>query len=455
MNDVLDDVSSNNDVIARLRSALDELTASAGDDGVPLRTPATMAPARWMAVAAAAVLVVGGVAAVAVNSGNQGEPVATPPTTAAPITLPATTEPTLIRVETPFFTIVSPDLVPGERTFEQCCRADPQLVMAWFSGASYLTLTEFPVGPVVDVFPGSDSTVREMETATVLFRSVGLSAAERDALATQVVAGSGLPYVLPVAGWGLAAMGATEGEGRLLQQYTPAVTDPVSSYLPTVTLSVGEYRGELDWLARWPDPQPVVVAGYEGWKVTEADGTVRVFWSAGEGNWATLHIDSTLADRADGLIAAISEIDPTELVVDTVPAPIESDGLSVGDALPGELQSVASGGPTLFVFVSPSCVPCDDAIQDLVATQAPEGSQVPQLALVLLEPSDDAGVDDWLADVGWTGIVIRDLNGVIGARFGIDTVPSYLFVTVDSKGVILDVIAGLFTSGTLDELGIE
>lgn len=455
MNDLLDDVSSNDDVIARLRSALDELTTSAGDDGVPLRTPATMAPARWMAIAAAAVLVVGGVAAVAANSGNQGEPVATPPTSAAPITLPATTEPTLIRVETPFFTIGSPDLVPGERTFEQCCRADPQLVMAWFfSPAGFLTLTEFPVGPVVDVFPGSDSTVREMETATLLFHSVGLSAEERDALATQLVAGSGLPYVLPVAGWGLAAMGATEGEGRLLQQYTPAVTDPVSSYLPTVTLSVGEYRGELDWLAFWPDPQQVVVAGYDGWKVTEADGTVRVFWSVGEGNWAALRIDSTLADRADGFIAAISEIDPTELVVDTVPAPIESDGLSVGDVLPGELQSVASGGPTFFVFVSPSCVPCDDAVQDLVATQAPEGSQVPQLALVLVEPSD-AGGDDWLAATGWTGIVIRDLSGVIGARFGINAVPSYLFVTVDSEGVILDVISGLFTSGTLDELGIE
>ena len=47
------------------------------------------------------------------------------------------------------------------------------------------------------------------------------------------------------------------------------------------------------------------------------------------------------------------------------------------------------------------------------------------------------------------------MNGVIGARVGVTAVPSYVFVTVDSEGVVLDVVSGLFTSDTLNELGIE
>ena len=162
--------------------------------------------------------------------------------------------------------------------------------------------------------------------------------------------------------------------------YTPLNTDPLSSYLPTVTMSAGEYRGELDLLGLWPDGQPVTVAGYDGWKVTEGDGAVTVFWDTGDGNWATLRIDAQLADRTDGLIAAVVEVDPAEPTVDTVLAPLEPDGLSVGDVIPGELRPMASAGPTLFVFVNPACVPCDDAIRDLVATQEPGGLQLPQLA---------------------------------------------------------------------------
>lgn len=325
MNDIHDDAH----VIARLRSALDELTApddfAAPGEELP-RLRRTMTPARWMAVAAAGVLVVGAVVAVAVNRSNQSDVASTP--TTAPSTLPATTlsptETTLVRVETKWFTIISPDLVPGERTFEECCRASlpgPLLTMAWSSGDSFLTLTEYPNGPTTDVFPDANSTIRTTGSATLLFRSVGLTSDERENLADQVVAGSGLPYVLPVEGWGLAALGHTAGESRLLQLYTPLNTDPLSSYLPTVTMSVGEYRGELDLLGQWPDGKPVVVAGYEGWAVTDLDGHVTVFWETGDGNWATMRIDATLADRNDGLIAAVVEVDPTEPTVDTVLAP--------------------------------------------------------------------------------------------------------------------------------------
>jgi hypothetical protein len=335
MNELLDDDIRDHAVIARLRSALDELTASAGDDADAVRTSGTMTPARWLAVAAAAVLVVGAVTAVVVNRGNQGEPTATP-TTAAPITLPPTTEPTLIRVETPFFILASPDLVPGERTFEQCCRADGLLTMAWSNGAitpSYLTLTQYPAEPLVDLFPDANSTVREVGQSLLFVRSFGLTVEERDALSVQMVPGSGLPFLLPVDGWSVAAMGFTSGEDRLVQVYTPLNTDPLSSYLPQVVLSVGEYRGEFDLLAQSSDASQVEVAGYDGWKFTDADGTAVVFWDVGNGNWATLRIDAQLADRTDGLIAALTEIDPSQPVpeveggsdpeAETVPAPVE------------------------------------------------------------------------------------------------------------------------------------
>ena len=475
MNELLDDETRDDDpIIARLRGALDELTASAGDGEVSTPSQRTMTSARWMAVAAAAVLVVGAVTAVVVNRGSQGES-ASPPTSAAPITLPATTEPSLIRVETPFFTIASPDLVPGERTFEQCCRTDALLSMAWSSGDDFLMLTEYPSSPVIELFPELASTLIERENASLLFRSVGLTQIERDLLAEQVVAGSGLPYVLPVDGWTIAAMGYTQGAGRLLQVYTPLNTDPLSSYLPTITLSVGEYRGELDELARWPDPQQVQVAGYDGWKVTEADGTVTVFWEVDNGNWATVRIDVPLADRADGLIAAIAEIDPTEPTEATTSSvePTATDpslGVTVvGDVLPPFEASAASDpavgmpaptvsgfdyegneiridpaeGPHLVVFVAHWCPHCADTIPNVMEWMA-DGTIPAWLPVTLVSTAESpSGANNpperWLQEHGWTGRVLRDSNdadgaaGQVGVAYGATGWPYFVVIGTDGN----------------------
>lgn len=80
---------------------------------------------------------------------------------------------------------------------------------------------------------------------------------------------------------------------------------------------------------------------------------------------------------------------------------------------------------------------------------------MPQIALVITSPFDDAGVNDWLTEIGWTGIAIRDPSNISGSQFGIDAVPFYVFISVDSKGAILDMSSGLFTSSTLTELGID
>lgn len=467
MNELLDEVSSNDPVIARLRSALDEVSAeSHGLVPVSELRPRVSA-GRWMAAAASVVLVAGAVTAIAINRGNAPEVSSTP--TQVATTTPTTSEPELIRSVAPWFQLIAADLVPGERTLEQCCRDilfGGALVMAWSRAdpAAYLMVTEFPEpGPSFVV----GATLRQGTSGMLSFVSYGLTDDERGTLSGQLVAGSGLPYVLPVDGWELEAIGYSGGENRLVQMYTPLNQDPVSSYLPTVTMSVGEYRGELSWLAGWPDPQPVTVAGYDGWKVTEGDGTVSVFWDAGDTTWATLRIDPTLADRADALIAGVIQV--TEEVanqptVETVLVPDttltddtgqELTALAVGDQLTGNLLSMASTGPTLFVFVDPDCVPCTNAVRTLLATERANPTRVPQIALVVDRPSTDFSAGDWLAETTWAGAVVYDSDGSGAALFGVDAVPYFVFIAITRDGTILDLSAGLFTSETLAELGIR
>ena len=74
MNELLDEA-----VVARLRSALDEVTADTHGMVAADAPRPKVSAARWMAVAAAAVLIVGAVAAIAVNRGGTND-VATAPT---------------------------------------------------------------------------------------------------------------------------------------------------------------------------------------------------------------------------------------------------------------------------------------------------------------------------------------------------------------------------------------
>ena len=336
--------------------------------------------------------------------------------------------------------------------------------MAWSRAEplAYLTLTAFATTQVPKSHPSSflaGATVRETPDGGVLaFLSYGLTDDEREALADHVVPGSGLPYLLPVNGWEMSAFGYSSSDNRLEQVYTPLNQDPLSNYLPTVRMSVGEYGGELSFLS-WTDPQPITVAGYDGWKVTDNDGTVTAFWDAGDGNWATLRIDAKLADRADALIASVIQVTDeatNEPTAETVlpPASSESPLPAVGSQLTGNLFPVASKGPTLFVFVDPGCVPCTNAIRTLLVAEAASPTQVPQIALVVDRPSDDPGTTDWLAEIAWEGTVVDDSDGSSSALFGVDAVPYYVFVTISSDGTILDLIQGLFTSETLAELGI-
>ena len=310
MNELLDD-----DVIARLRSALDEVTADSHGLVAVQGLRQRVSAGRWMAAAAAVVLVAGAAATIASHRGRARQ-------VSSALTEVATTAP-IPRAESsvssfPWFNLNTHDFVAGERT-TGCCSSTsgPQLVMAWVraDNLAYLMVTELASGSPA---PAAGSTVRAPTGHPLLVQSYGLTAAERESVADQLLGGSGLPYVLPADGWVLEAMGTTAASGDL-RIYEPRYQDPLSNYRPTVTLSVGQYSGQIALLAQWPNPQRVTVAGYDGWKVTEGDGTVTVFWSVQNDDigqvWATLRIDHVLAERADGLIADIVRDD----VVQTTP----------------------------------------------------------------------------------------------------------------------------------------
>ena len=105
-----------------------------------------------------------------------------------------------------------------------------------------------------------------------------------------------------------------------IQTYTSANTDPSSSYIRTVTITIGDYRGQLELLTHRPDPTPVTVAGLDGWKVIEDTGWVDVVWQTPDSSWATMRIDPALAEGVDGLIAAVQPTDAAS-VSPAVPVP--------------------------------------------------------------------------------------------------------------------------------------
>ncbi|MCB0957378.1 MAG: hypothetical protein KDB06_10680 [Ilumatobacter sp.] len=277
-------------VIDRLRMALDEVATAAIPETTNVVTLRRTEHhrARWLAVAAATVLVAGGVVALATRGDGQPAP-ATTPTTPEPDTtgVPPTTQ-APDKGSMPL-AIVSPDFVGGEVvTVDR--PGIGGFAMAWTrdtaDGTDILILSTSP------------------DAAEPYVTGYGLTDAEIADLTAQLAPGSGLPYVLPVDGWQLAGFGDHLAGSWQEQLYTPAVTDPTSSYIPTVQLTVGSYRGQLEAL---PEGQvtPVTINGDHGWRVDLADGTVVVWQLAGTGQWAELIVAPELSNQVEALLAAI------------------------------------------------------------------------------------------------------------------------------------------------------
>lgn len=289
-------------VVQRLRSALDEVANTA----VPVpgeRTVRGGLPAmRWVAIAASGVLVVGAAVAVAVNwrhsnttnSGSSDAPGLTT-TIAPPPTFPPTTAPNDLAM--PYF-LATADLAPGERSFgKPCC---DQMVLAWARNGDpaqgFLVaaqdMSDSPQPP--NTTP--TATIVAIGDATLVVDSFGLTVEERDALAAQIVPGSGLPWVLPVDEWQFLAMsgpGTVEWTGQ-------------SFGAGEVMIKAGVGADVFFTLAAAPTVRTVTVAGLPGWAFDYTDGYTVVLWQHPEsGRWVTMEIGIDLADRVDALIAAV------------------------------------------------------------------------------------------------------------------------------------------------------
>ena len=85
---------NDDELITRMRAALDEVaTTPAATDDIPV-VPQPAARGRWMAVAAAAVLLAGGVAAIALNRGDHVSTTVTAPAISSAATIFSMAAPT-------------------------------------------------------------------------------------------------------------------------------------------------------------------------------------------------------------------------------------------------------------------------------------------------------------------------------------------------------------------------
>ncbi|MEQ1699918.1 MAG: sortase [Ilumatobacteraceae bacterium] len=476
-------------VIARLRSALDEVTASPVAERPRMAEAArsSVGAGRWLAIAAAIALVGGGVTVIVVNRNHH----AATPADSTPTAPTVPTEPTLIRTVVPWFVLNSPDMQRGEEVFEQCCDPNANLLMAWRSGDQYLTMTE-----ALGEFAAPDATGRlvvPIDGGLLLFDSVGLTDEERDTLARAVVPGSGVPYVLPMEGWGMVGFGYSDTGSLRSQLYTALNQPPESSLLPTATITVGEYRGELESVARFTSVEPTTIAGYDGWKLSNRDDSVIVVWRTDDGSWATLRIDAALAERTDGLIAAVSEVpqgdDP---VLEPLPVPSVEEGtiptiegsepVITGDALPlydmtqidpavgmpapavvgydflgNEVDIDPTQGAHLVVFAAHWCPHCNAEMPRLIAA-IDDGTIPSWLPVTLVSTAESVASAnyppaEWLASRGWTGRTIQDgpqgdgAPGTIAEAYGTTGFP--YFVLIDDSGNIAARAAGEMTAEDL------
>ena len=483
MNELLDDRAADDAVIARLRSALDEVTAGAGEVAGPPAPRTGLSAGRWFAIAAATILVVGAATAVVINRSNAPETASSPTEAATTLPAPTTTvtEPTLIRVVTPWYTLASQDLVPGEiETLPN--QLTDETSSAWaLDGDPANGLFILRSGPASPDMAPADTSLADYQMIgdqAVAVSSYGIDAQQQADLLAQVLPGSGLPWVLPVDGWVLLGIGTGGDDPTLAQAH--------SSDSGAVTIAVGPLANQFLTLATIGGIEPVTVAGTAGWKATNADG-VYVLWPAGDSSqWASLAIPAAFTDRVDGLIAAVAEVDPTQPAVETVPAP-ETVGSGVQDivsiggvSLPlyepdaadpavgatpptldlvggdGQPSSLLAGetGPALVVFVAEWCPHCESVVPLLQSAMAHGTIPGDEEVVLVVTASERDQALSWLAGQQWAGRVLIDTQegeraaGQAANAFGATGWP--FWVAVGADGTVTNRAAG-----TLDDTALQ
>lgn len=450
-------MNTDEQIIARVRAALTEVDATRTVAVAPAPTSG-WGRQRLLAVAATVVLVGGAVTAVVVNLSNRDgvSPAAGGDTTA--VTMVPSPELTM-----PYF-LAAADLAPGPVLATTSEPVNGEYTLVWARHGDLadaaLMLHAYELDQLEAPDVGENETVRTVEGAGLLFASYGLTAAEREALAVQVVPGSGLPWILPVEDW------------ELMELYAP--TDGMEqTFGGTATLAVGALTQFLFVL----EPTAPVgitnatVAGEPAWTLTSTEGGAVVVWRdpTTSGRWVSLRIPASMADRVDGLIAAIVPATPAdgEATASTVPTPgpwvgevsietaVSSYALptlettdadpAIGQPMPPirltDGTTLTVDTPTLFVFVADWCPHCNEEVPQLSAAVADGSFGGVRVVLVATgSPSTRDTWTAWLAEKGWTGDVIFDTNsgerapGQMAGYFGAPGYP-YL-VMVNSDGTV-------------------
>ena len=319
MNDSNNTASRNEDlqVIARLRSALDEVvegggdgdgTGGGGNHGLAFAGPPSLPthrPLRVLAVATAIVVLgvsTGWIIVVRGDRTKQSSPLDTAQhettqqsgpdanvKTTASVSAPTTSLTPKTISGADWYAIFAAGLSPEPITVVAlprsypCC---PSTVMAWAAKSGYqdgiLLLLAQPTQSGADV---------------VKIMSFGLSNARTAELTSEIVPGSGLPYELPDPAMGLIGVGL-DGAGAMVSQRYVGGAD-------SVTMSVGDYRGQLMPIVLGAGLHPVDVAQQRGYRYADEHG-VHIVWRTQTGRWATLDITQGLIDREAEIVAAVS-----------------------------------------------------------------------------------------------------------------------------------------------------
>jgi thiol-disulfide isomerase/thioredoxin len=397
-----------------------------------------------------------------------------------------------------WYEITAPGLSARPPEFTVCCAPmpapGPDTVMVWTDAKGGLFMLQ-----AVGQLDGSPAVLQ--------YSSFGIDATRVAQLKTEVVPGSGLPYILADPDMTLLAQGLTGfgSSNSVSQRYIPSAGDG------DVLLSVGDYNGQLHPLGDDVSGTQVTIAGLPGYRYTNDSATVYI-WHTPANTWAELRIATPLASRADEIVASLTpapvpsattptsttqtipETKPTTTigVPDTTPtAPDTSwphadltyvsgeplppfDSAVVADPAVGlaapqfgaTLDTSAFGPqplvPTLVVFTATWCPHCKATLPDLLATETNGSLASVHLVVVQTANRSDATLYDHADYVRWghTEPVLVDppfdpshgdgAAGKVATAYGATGWP--YFVLVGTDGTVLGRWMGEMTMPDLQQV---
>ena len=290
-----------------------------------------------LSIAAASVAMIGaGLWAISGRDNASDAPVASGPDTATT----AVTGTAVAGSASPWYRVTADGLTAQPIEQETCCAKydtpGPPIVESWQAVGGptkgLLVLTAYPAaeaGGAAAAGGGSDATVIPQPDGSVWqFWSFGMTSKQREALAAQVVPGSGLPFVLPDESMSLLSIGGlgSAAHTRTQTYFSSAGGGGGPDGTAFATISVGSDRGLFRSMASSLSVTDTTVAGMPAFRSEASDGTVTFDWQATAGQWASLSVGRALADRADSIAASVVP-DQSELLAPGMAG--QSRGVSV------------------------------------------------------------------------------------------------------------------------------